>query len=270
MYQYVNSNGYHYYFKKGNGAIEPLIYKQYYRNAHYIGENKTFQNQLIEASKDKITNSEIAFSLKYDKRDLMKYVSNYNSYFDTKNTKTYSKKEHLFKSKAKLGIAYSSLNVTGPFIEANSTESYGSSVMPNFALEFEYIMPFNNNKWSAFIEANYQSFKSSEVVTKSPSFQGIVLERKLLLASDYKMINFPIGMRHYFFINKTNKLFVGAELISTFVFKKEVLTDTNRALDSDGYKMRLGANIGYIFNEKFGIEMKLNQTNYLEEYFNWA
>ncbi len=272
LYQYVNSKGYHYYFKKGSNPIEPLVHKKYYRSANYIAENNSFQNQLLEAFKDKITNSEVTFKLKYNEKELMKYVNAYNAYFSTKKIEKFNKKQHIFNTKAKIGLGTSSFDITGPFINNNSiTESYGKRIFPNIALEFEYILPFNNNKWAAFLEANFQSYKYElEVIKVANSQGGVFVDRKLNLAADYKILNLPLGIRHYFYLDNSNKIFVGAELISSFVFKKVVFIDTNRPLDSDAFKLRLGANLGYVFNDKFGLEVKYNQINLLQEYVNWG
>jgi len=272
LYQYVNANGYHYYLKKGSNPIEPLVHKKYYRSANYIAENNSFQNQLLEAFKDKIINSDAAFKLNYDKKDLIKYVNAYNANFTNQKTENFSKSQHIFNTKVKAGLGISDFEITGNFVGNNAyTEPYGKKTYPNFAVELEYILPFNNNKWAAFLEANFQSYKSElEVIKVANSQGGVFVDRKLNLVADYKMLNLPLGIRHYFYLNNSSKIFVGGELISSFVFKKVVFIDTNRPLDSDAFKLRLGANLGYVFNDKFGLEIKYNQTNLLQEYVNWS
>ncbi len=76
--------------------------------------------------------------------------------------------------------------------------SFGSKISPRLGLELEYILPFNNNRWSILLEPTYQSYAGNESE----------------IALKYSSLEIPFGVRRYFFLKKESTLFINAGLVT--------------------------------------------------------
>jgi hypothetical protein len=74
---------------------------------------------------------------------------------------------------------------------------FESKIRPRIGAEFELTLPFNNNKWAAVSEPNFQWYKS-KVNSHIP--------RNI----NYQSFELPLGLRHYFFLKSGNRIFITA------------------------------------------------------------
>ena len=73
-----------------------------------------------------------------------------------------------------------------------------SNVSPRLGLDFEYVLPFNKNKWALMVE---------------PSLQYYKMPLELLglnVNGDHWAVELPLGVRHYFFLKNDTRLFMNA------------------------------------------------------------
>ncbi len=77
--------------------------------------------------------------------------------------------------------------------------SFDSKLSFTAGLEFEFVLPFKNNKWSVTLEPSTFSYKASgqnSGVTKAQV--------------DYNSINIAAGLRYKFFLNENSRIFLNA------------------------------------------------------------
>ena len=77
----------------------------------------------------------------------------------------------------------------------------------------------------------------------------------------YNYIEIPIGLRHYFFLNKNSEIFINASYVVSFNTKSSI--QFRRADNSNSLSPNIEAplhnlayGIGYKLNDKFGLEMR--------------
>jgi outer membrane autotransporter protein len=149
--------------------------------------------------------------------------------------------------------------VGSSFDEGTITNDYNNKLSLGFGIEAEYILPFNNNKWSIMIEPTYQNYKSEATVIDE-NISGGQYTSKV----NYSSIELPIGLRHYFFINKTSKIFLNASYVIDFSSKSEIEFNrpngTNLNTLSINGRTNMAFGIGYKVFDKYNLEIRY-QTN---------
>ncbi|NTW26270.1 MAG: hypothetical protein HGA37_16335 [Lentimicrobium sp.] len=125
-------------------------------------------------------------------------------------------------------------------------------------------MPFNKNKWGIFFEPTYQYFYDEE---QMPTFKAVIT---------LNTVEFPIGLRHYFFLNKKLKLFANVIFIPSYslnfnsTFEKQSTTQSILASYlkiNPSHSFALGGGIGY---KKLNGEMRYSTNrNLLNKYASW-
>lgn len=92
---------------------------------------------------------------------------------------------------------------------------------------------------------------------------------ELVLSLDYKSLEIPFGVRHYFFINKQSKVFLNAAYVIDFDFNSTITYDQTDFKISSGNNLAFGA--GYKYNDKYSVEFRMGMSrNLLRNYFNFA
>lgn len=241
LYEYKDKTVKRFFYKTDNLPLTQLIYKRYYLpNTNYIdlGVNNDFQRQIWQEMNCENQTLDTVLKLEYERKDLVNYFIKYNnckknSYIDY--NKNISKGS--FNIKIKGGVNVSPYN---DYEDAQRKVDYsGNELFLKYGGEFEYITPFNRNKWAFFIELTYQTYKYSEVRTDKSTFGpafDITTE-----ASYLKKSFFPfLGIRYYMFLKDNSKLFVNAGFFQTF-------------------------GLGYNYNDKFNVETRYSRIG-LSEY----
>lgn len=241
LYEYKDKTVKRFFYKTDNLPLTQLIYKRYYLpNTNYIdlGVNNDFQQQIWQEMNCENQTLDTVLKLEYERKDLVNYFIKYNnckknSYIDY--NKNISKGS--FNIKLKGGVNVSPYN---NYEDAQRKVDYsGNELFLKYGGEFEYITPFNRNKWAFFIELTYQTHKYTEVRTDKSTFGpafDITTE-----ASYLKKSFFPfVGIRYYMFLKDNSKLFVNAGFFQTF-------------------------GLGYNYNDKFNVETRYSRIG-LSEY----
>lgn len=268
LFLYIDGNLTRLFYKLDDSEINQLVYKKYTVNDK-ISENNYFKQQLSQQLKCEEIELNDLERLRYSKRDLEKLFIKYNQCIGS-NYISYDpkQKKDLFNLAIRTGINYSSLEIQNSLTGSRDTD-FGGKIGIRFGIETEFILPFNKNKWGIIIEPTYQYYKS-EQSEETSSVSGGILVSKV----DYKSIELPVGVRHYFYLNDKSKLFTNVSYVFDFVSNStiEFLRQDNSMLSSLEIKSRpnLAIGIGYKYKDTYGIEMRYGTSrNVLGDYLLW-
>ena len=122
-------------------------------------------------------------------------------------------------------------------------------------VELEYVLPFNKNKWSIILEPTYRTYRS-EVYKSWASLPDQIYVSTI----EYQSLQFPIGLRHYFFINQKSKIFINGVVVIDAAMDAKIEQKGFEGYVYNTYEIKTKPNIafgaGYNFNNKFGAEVR--------------
>lgn len=268
LFLYIEGNLTRLFYKFNDSEINQLVYKEYLVNDK-ISKNDYFKQQLFLQLKCEDLGLNDFERLSYAKRDLEKLFIKYNECTGSKHINYEPKqKKDLFNLTFRPGINYSSLEIRNSIIDSRDID-FGYNIGARFGMEAEFILPFNKNKWGIIIEPTYQYFKS-EQSSETSNISGGILVSKV----DYKSIELPVGVRHYFYLNDNSKLFTNISSVMDFARNStiEFFRQDNSMLSSLEIKSRqaIALGIGYKFKDKYGFEMRYSTSrNLLGNYIAW-
>ena len=270
LYQYNGDNLTRYFYSSKDAEIQQLVYKKYNENKNStiktIKENKRYQQQLINSFKcDNVTTSNIT-RLRYSRSDLTKVFEQFNSCLNSNST-SYSKPER----KAFNISLRPRVNFSSAYIDRGSNNNLDVNFDKNttfgFGLELEYVLGFNKNKWSVFIEPTFRNYKSEKEIEYLST--QLASDPTTNVSIEYNSIELPIGLRHYFFLNKKSKIFVNFAFVADFSKKTKIDFETNSLEDLDiesGNDFIFG--IGYK-HKKISVEFRQNTGRKVLPYLDW-
>lgn len=237
--------------------IQPLIYKRYVpEKSISIRENRQYQQQLLNALDcEEITSSDIERTA-YKRRELSRLFTRYNRCADEgfTNYKEEASMGDAFNLSFRAGVNFSSLSLYTYVVYREIHFDRQPSL--RLGLEGEYVLPFLRNKWAFIAEPTFQSYQGEADFPEESLGTGRV-------AANYRSIEIPFGVRHYFFLNQDNKIFLNATYTVDFILDDSGFTfDTAIDAYSDtkmetntGTNFSFGA--GYTF-KKFSLEGRYN------------
>src|SRR5690606_16485984 len=205
LYQYVERNLIRFYYSTDSEEMVPLIYKKYRIPDSGVGANAEFRRQLWGGLKCDDLKMERINAIRYRKSELISLFTDYNTCVNA-GFVNYDKnhKRGDFNLTVRPRIFSGSLGID------NEQASYGEIDLGSrtgfaLGLEAEFVLPFNKSKWALVLEPTYQMYKTDKAVADE-NVSGGILEVDM----EYKSLEIPIGLRHYFFLNEQSKLFVNA------------------------------------------------------------
>jgi hypothetical protein len=251
---YENGNLIRFFYKKDNSDVIQLVYKNYLINDN-ITKNNYFKQQLFNELKCPAINLENIKSINYTKIDLIRLFIKYNECTNS-SYRNYDllQKKHLFKLSIKPGLNLSSLNVKNSqadFLNSNFRNKLGL----RFGVEAEFILPFNKNKWGIIVEPTYQYFKSENKKETKDVSGGIIISN-----IDYKSIELPFGIRHYFYLNEKSKVFINLFYVIDFSLNSSIkITRTDNTvlnLSDINSRRNFALGFGYKNKDRYSIELR--------------
>ena len=259
LLSYHDGNIKKYFYMIDESEPKQLVYKPFLIDQSQISYNKKYQDQIKEnLICDNITSSEIS-QAKYNQNDLSKLFTKYNN---CSNNQTIDYKEKrsnkdAFSLSIRPGVVFSSVDIVSKYNKDNYVD-FGSKTLFRIGIELEYTLPFYRNKWAVFAEPNFQYFKDEKTI--------VVSEQTRERSIDYKNIQIPFGIRHYFFINDNSKIFLNLALAVNVPIKSdmEFSNDPNAGKISAGNPILFGA--GYKYNNKFAIELRYSKQTLLKNF----
>jgi len=245
-----------FFYQTPDSDINQLIYKPFLISKRRIGYNNRFRQQLlVDLLCHDILMDDIV-DLNYGKKDLVSLFIDYNTCRDSDYINfDETRKKDLINLTLRLGVNRSSLAVYDAVINSKYVE-FDPLLSFRLGLEAEFILPFHKNKWAVIFEPTFQSFKTQKEINNR------------IFVSDYKSIELPAGIRHYFYFTERSKVFINASFIwdvsmnSTLQFgtwsTREISTFENYALG-----------LGYKYND-FSIEFRYHTPrDFMEKYLGW-
>ena len=207
LFQYEENNLTRFFYRTNDSAITQLVYKIYKVKDRNIGTNNQFRQQLLNDLKcHEISMNEFE-TLNYYKNELVRLFVKYNECQNVSFTNYNEKhREVIFSLNLRPGLNISSLSMENPVSDAEDND-FGSELTFRAGLEFELILPFNKNKWAIILEPTYQYYKSEK------ESEGI---NDQYVEVDYKSIELPLGIRHYFYLDEKSKIFINASYVIDF------------------------------------------------------
>ena len=252
LYQHVQGNHNRYFISSGNHeTVEQLVYKEYVNqeNRSRVLTNNTFKQQLYVALQSTQLNESDFEKLKYNKDSLLKlFLKHGNQKGITFSNLESNKSKNIYNLKVNAGFGSASINVEDQYQYINY-QSTGFTYRIGF--EFESIFGYGHNKWAFFTDPNFQAY-SDEGFTEFT--YNAHLSKGTPIVSDFKIIQIPIGARHYMFLNKS-KLFIDAGFAVNLNLNSTITTDisTREMVNSSNFFAGIGFNYG-----RYSIEARYN------------
>lgn len=248
-----------YFYSIEKSEPEQLIYKPYYIDEGSIGYNEDYKKQINDHLKCETASVSLQ-NINYSTKDLTKIFNQYNqcSGEQSVNYSIPDTKKNLFHLNIRPGITFSSFDTTHQFIYTSVKNDFGSYTSFRIGLELEYILPFNKNKWAIIAEPTYQYYKGNKEIIE---YENTSFEYRYLTTINYKAIEVPIGVRHYFFLNDHSKIFLNAAYAIGINLKSSLKFDKTEFDISSGYNFVFGA--GYKYNNKFSAEVRVGTSRSL-------
>lgn len=258
LYFYEDGNLIRYFYSHDNSNVEQLIFKSYKTPENKIGKNNRYKQQLWNNLKCEVFSMSDLENIGYNKRDLVKFFIEYN---ECKNSEFINfeknQKKDLFNLTIRPGLNFSSLSIQNSASNSRDTD-FGNKLGLRLGIEVEFIMPFNKNKWAILIEPTYQYFNSEKILSTQT------------VNADYKSIELPIGIRHYFFLNDNSKIFINGAFVFDFSFNSKIDFENGNDLDITTRK-NIVLGLGYNFKNKYSLEMRYGLSReILSDYIAWT
>lgn len=131
-------------------------------------------------------------------------------------------------------------------------------------VEAEYILPFNNNKWSLIFEPTYQYYKTEKTFDTNPMDEIVRIETATV---DYSSIELPFGFRHYSYLNHNSRLFANFSAVIDLSIKSKIKYGDLNYDSNTGVGLAFG--LGYSYKNKYSIEARLiTNRDILKKYHN--
>lgn len=270
LYKYEDGNLVRFFYNKANELPVQLVYKPY-RDGEKIGYNYTFKGQLYNLMKDKIADRDKYKFTNYDEKDLIRLFLKYNGTSDEEIKNNNIEQKSVFNLKVTPGINLASSNNS----KKDAEGSFDLKNKPQFriGIEAEWVLAFNKNKWSLFIEPNYQKYQDSGSKTYGEGLSQIVNSWEV----SYQHIDVPLGIRHYLFLNQNAKIFLNVayqytfvmgESGSTFNYKSAFSSYERKAKAANSTGILAGAGFGY---KALSIEARFNfKREIFTNYGDWS
>lgn len=266
LYEYTGDEIRRFFYQTQNSKLQQLTYLRYLAETRNevngnINQNNAYQKQLYDDVRcGNVTVKDIK-KLTYKKSELTNYFIGYNN---CKNPSSIKAKPTTKKGELLLRIT-PSINFVSLTIpdrnDYNVNVDANNKTLFKLGLEAEYILPYNKNKWSLFIDPTYQKYENESTYYIKSLFlnQNDVSHTAKI---NYSSIEMPIGVRHYMFLNKTSKLFLNIAYIFEVNGKATISYDQKEYYNSQT-SQNFGFGFGYMYKNTISLEMRMNTTKNL-------
>lgn len=265
LYSYTDQNLNRYFYETKTIPVEQLVYTKYYQidsngSPTILAENNEYKQQLFQNVKAENTTEKEIIKLNYNKSDLTKYFIKYNNIKPNLAKEERKINKGIFLVKITPSASIASLSTENDYFLRDNVQ-LDNKINFKFGVEAEYILPYNKNKWSIFINPAYQTYQDDKTYNV-PSGFIINPETPNNAKVKYTSIQIPIGIRHYMFLNQSSKIFINVAYAfdagsKTNITYTDVTNKTTREYES-GSGSNFAFGLGYNFKNKFSFEARLN------------
>lgn len=268
LFLFTDGNLTRFFYKINGSETEQLVYKRYLVRNN-IAENNYFKQQLFLTLKCQGITSENMEDIHYNKRDLEKLFSHYNECTGSNYLKYEPiQKKDVFNLSLRPGLNSSTLAIQNYESDSKGID-FENALSFRFGMEAEFILPFNKNKWGITIEPTYQYYKSEKTMETGNVSGGVMVSKV-----NYKSIELPVGLRHYFYLNNDSKIFANISYVFDFANNSsiEFLRSNGTIINELEIKPRrnLALGIGYKYKNRYSLEIQYyTNRNILGDYLFW-
>ena len=224
LYSFNDGTLNRFFYSVTDTSVNQLIYKKYLIANLNVVQNNTYKQQLLNDIRCADAGLGATENIMYTRNDLEKYFLKFNNCSgDAIIVKQSDKiKRDVFNLKITTGLNLSTISLNSTSSRDNSVDlTLKNNLSFLLGVESEFILPFNMNKWSIVIEPTYQYFISEKAHDDENS------------SVNFRSVEFPIGIRCYFFLGKGIKGFVNGFYISNFSlnFKSNIIYNHSNTLN---------------------------------------
>jgi hypothetical protein len=229
-------------------------------------ENDTYKQQLLNT----LTCSNIRKvkfeSLKYRRKDIESIFLLYNTCVQAEFISFVPpKKSKWLHFSVRPGTSYQQISIQNSMVPSKNTD-FKDEINVRLGLEFEFILPYNKNKWSVIFEPTYRSFTSDKAeLNVQNNNKGSIT---------YNSIELPVGLRHYFYLPNKTALFCNASYVFDLPINSEIIFFDTNGVKADelefGNRSNIFVGVGYKIPKNFSFEIRYSANrNILANYYNW-
>lgn len=236
LYQYTDGDLNLFFFRTSAQGIRQLVYKKYIVDQNTIASNVEFRTQLREQLKCAPERPGDKDLVNYYKSELVKYFSTYHQCKNLPFTNYDAKiKRDLFNLRVSTGLSFSDFIFVG-------VDGFAQQATPRLGLDLEFVLPFNKSKWAFWMEPNLQSFFATESI------------RNDLTSINYRALELPVGLRHYFYLSEDLRFSLSIAYAFEFGFNSAMNRIDGQKYDLNGGNVFAGgAGMAY---KKFSAELR--------------
>lgn len=236
LYQYNDGDLNLFFFQTPSQGIRQLVYKKYIVDQNTIASNVEFRTQLSEQLKCAPERPGDKDLVNYYKSELLKYFSAYHQCKNLPFTNYDAKvKRDLFNLRVTSGLSFSDFIFVG-------VDGFAQKATPRLGLDLEFVLPFNKSKWAFWMEPNLQSFFATESI------------RNDLTSINYRALELPVGLRHYFYLSEDLRFSLSAAYAFELGFNSAMNRIDGQKYDLNGGNVFAGgAGMAY---KKFSAELR--------------
>jgi len=243
LYSYEDRSAERYFFRVDESEVEQLIYKPYRISNTETGVNNKYKEQLYMRLKCSEISTRAIENTDYRKSHLINLFVTYNTCSNSRFTNYNEKvKRDAFNLTLRPGMTFASLSIGNSQLN-NIGGDFNNEATFMVGVEAEFILPFKWGKWTLITEPTYQYYTSEEMFAT----------RKVQV--DYKYIQIPIGVRHYFISRSVSKAFVNALYVWDFSLDSSVKYESIAELEIGGAN-NFAVGLGYKHNNKYSLEVR--------------
>ncbi|MEM9328146.1 MAG: tRNA modification GTPase [Bacteroidota bacterium] len=259
-----------FFYQLNGDEIRQLVYKKF-RLEDKIAFNEYFRQQLYNDLNCWDNDPKSFQGIDYNRKDLEGFFVRFNEFKNVNYTKyTANKKRDLFDLSLKLGLNSSDLTVRNTQADFFDTD-FGRSSSFRFAIETEFVLPYNKNKWSIVCEPAFNTLYSVDKQLERDNVAGGILNASI----SYRSFELPIGVRHSFYLKKQSKVFVTASYALNWAYNStlEFTRDDGSELNTLEIRTRpnLAMAIGYQHQNRTGAELLYQVSrDILDDFTTWG
>lgn len=262
---YKNSDLRRFFLSMNHKEPISLIYKIYKKpETGLTAKNTLFRRQLMQnivcgdITIDRLT------EIRYNKNDLVRVTNEYNECQGTESViyKGEEGKKIQVRIAIRPGVRLVNYETKRSFSGSPTQATFDKTPSIRLGAEFEFILPGNNQRWAILLEPVFQKYE-----TTGPREREWNVTREEAEIS-YQSIEISFGIRHYFILSESSRLFVNGLLtLDNPSSDSQVKTSNDFEIDS-GTNSNLG--IGYKYNDRFSGEVRYGFKRDLLEQWNIA
>jgi hypothetical protein len=243
LYSFEDRSVERFFFRVDESEAEQLIYKPYRISDTEMGVNTKYKEQLWMRLKCSDISTRSFENTDYRKSHLIGLFVSYNTCTNSAYTNYSEKvKRDAFNLTLRPGTNFSSLSIENSQATTLGGE-FNNEVTFRVGVEAEIILPFKWGKWTMLTEPTYNYFKSEEMFDTRQ------------VRVDYKYIQIPLGIRHYFISRNVSKVFVNALYVWDFSLDSSVNYEAIAELEISGAN-NFAVGLGYKYANTFSLEFR--------------